>query len=197
MKPLWANDEELFTLARRELFTAVVGDVMDKLNLRRQFLPPQIQPLDRRMMAIGRALTVLEADFFEELAAGQNSLSGKLWLMLEALDDLKQNEIYVCYRRLAELCVVGELASLRAQRCGAAGAVVDGYSRDTHGILNSGLTFSTVLMRRTGHLGKVIDFQVPIEIGGARIQPGDILFGNVDGCALFENSGRTRSSCAL
>ncbi len=48
MNPLWANDEELFTLARKELFTAVVGDVMDKLNLRRQFLPPQIQPLERR-----------------------------------------------------------------------------------------------------------------------------------------------------
>ena len=73
--PLWTNDEELFTLARKELFTAVVGDVMDKLNLRRQFLPPQIQPLERRMMAIGRALTVLEADFFEELAAGHNPLS--------------------------------------------------------------------------------------------------------------------------
>jgi hypothetical protein len=32
MNPLWANDEELFDLARRELFTAVVGDVMDKLT---------------------------------------------------------------------------------------------------------------------------------------------------------------------
>jgi len=36
----WKNERELFAIARRELFTAVVGDVMDKLNLRRQFLPP-------------------------------------------------------------------------------------------------------------------------------------------------------------
>jgi hypothetical protein len=27
---LWQSDSELFQLARRELFTAVVGDVMDK-----------------------------------------------------------------------------------------------------------------------------------------------------------------------
>jgi regulator of RNase E activity RraA len=30
----------------------------------------------------------------------------------------------------------------------------------------------------------VIDFRVPIEIGGARIQPGDILFGDVDGVCV-------------
>jgi len=127
MNPLWANDEELFDLARRELFTAVVGDVMDKLTLRRQFLPPQIQPLDRRMMVIGRALTVLEADFFEELAVGHSSISGKPFgLMLEALDDLKTNEIYVCTGASPRYALWGELMSIRAQRCGAVGAVVDG-----------------------------------------------------------------------
>jgi len=187
MNPLWANDGELFDLARRELFTAVVGDVMDKLTLRRQFLPPQIQPLDRRMMAIGRALTVLEADFFEELAVGHSSISGKPFgLMLEALDDLKTNEIYVCTGASPRYALWGELMSIRAQRCGAVGAVVDGYSRDTHGILELGFpTFSYgAYAQDGGPRGKVIDFRVPIEIGGARIQPGDILFGDVDGVCV-------------
>jgi len=187
MNPLWANDEELFGLARRELFTAVVGDVMDKLNLRQQFLPPQIQPLDRRMMAIGRALTVLEADFFEELAVGRSSISGKQFgLMLEALDDLKTNEIYVCTGASPRYALWGELMSIRAQRCGAVGAVVDGYSRDTHGILELGFpTFSYgAYAQDGGPRGKVVDFRVPIEIGGARIQPGDILFGDVDGVCV-------------
>jgi regulator of RNase E activity RraA len=30
----------------------------------------------------------------------------------------------------------------------------------------------------------VIDFRVPIEIGGARVQPGDIIFGDVDGVCV-------------
>jgi regulator of RNase E activity RraA len=187
MNPLWENDEELFTLARKELFTAVVGDVMDKLNLRRQFLPPQIQPLDRRMMAIGRALTVLEADFFEELAVGHSSISAKQFgLMLEALDDLKANEIYVCTGASPRYALWGELMSIRAQRCGAAGAVVDGYSRDTHGILELGFpTFSYgAYAQDGGPRGKVVDFRVPIEIEGARIQPGDIIFGDVDGVCV-------------
>ena len=187
MKLLWASDQELFTLARQELFTAVVGDVMDKLNLRRQFLPPQIQPLERSMTAIGRAMTVLEADFFEELAPGQNSLSSKPFgLMLEALDDLKTNEIYVCAGASPRYALWGELMSIRAQRCGAVGVVVDGYSRDTHGILELGFpTFSYgPYAQDGGPRGKVIDFRVPIAIGDARILPGDILFGDVDGVCV-------------
>jgi len=187
MQSLWANDGELFDLARRELFTAVVGDVMDKMNLRRQFLPPKIQPLERRMMAIGRAMTVLEADFFEDLTPGQTLLSNKPFgLMLEALDDLKTNEIYVCTGASPTYALWGELMSIRAQRCGAVGAVVDGYSRDTHGILELGFpTFSYgAYAQDGGPRGKVIDFRVPIAVGGARILPGDILFGDVDGVCV-------------
>ena len=51
---------------RRDLFTAVVGDVMDTMGLLRQFLPPQIKPLRDDMVVIGRAMTVLEADVFAE-----------------------------------------------------------------------------------------------------------------------------------
>ncbi len=89
MRKFWKNDGELFQLAKAELFTAVVGDVMDKMGFHRQFLPPEIRPLHPGMVTIGRAMTVLEADCFEE---GDKPFG----LMLEALDDLKTNEVYVC-----------------------------------------------------------------------------------------------------
>jgi hypothetical protein len=41
----WSNDAELFGLMKRELFTAVIGDVMDTAGQVHQYLPPQIQPL--------------------------------------------------------------------------------------------------------------------------------------------------------
>lgn len=63
MKPR-NNDTELFDLARRELFSCVVGDVLDKLGRFYQFLPPQIQPLRPDMVAIGRAMPVLSVDVF-------------------------------------------------------------------------------------------------------------------------------------
>ena len=60
--PLWQNDDALFDLAKQELFTSVVGDVMDKLKLLHQFLPPQIRPLDSGYVVIGRAMPVLSGD---------------------------------------------------------------------------------------------------------------------------------------
>lgn len=64
-KILWQSDEELFRIVKKELFTCVVGDVMDKMRLQHQFLPPQIRPLHPDMVLIGRAMPVLSVDVFE------------------------------------------------------------------------------------------------------------------------------------
>ncbi len=184
----WKTEDEMFAIARRELFSAVLGDIMDKMGLRRQFLPPSIQPLRTDMVVAGRAMTVLEADFFEEAGAGGNNpLSAKPFgLMLEALDDLKPNEVYVCTGASPSYALWGELMSIRATRCGAAGAVLDGFSRDTNGILELG--FPTFAHGRyaqdQGPRGKVIDFRIPIEMGGVRIVPGDIVYGDLDGVCV-------------
>ncbi|MBM3793809.1 MAG: RraA family protein [Acidobacteria bacterium] len=194
MKKLWKTDAELFTLARRELFTAVVGDVMDKLNLRRQFLPPQIQPLAPDMFTIGRAMPVLQADFFDE---GDKPFG----LMMEALDDLKPNEIYVCTGGSHRYALWGELMSLRATKTGAVGAILDGYSRDTKGILEQGFPcFSRGRYAQDqGPRGKVVDFRSAIEMeGGIRIAPGDILLGDIDGvCVVPRKAERAVFAAAI
>ena len=38
----WKDDKALFALIKEELYTAVVGDIMDKMGYTHQFLPPQI-----------------------------------------------------------------------------------------------------------------------------------------------------------
>lgn len=182
------TDQELFQSARRELFSAVIGDVMDKMGLVRQFLPPVITPLERAMVVCGRAMTVLEADVFDESVAGShNPLSARPFgLMMDALDDLKQNEVYICTGGSPRYALWGELMSVRAIKCGAAGAVVDGYSRDTRGVLALGFpTFSYgSYAQDQGVRGKVIDFRVPIQIGQARVAPGDMVFGDLDGVCI-------------
>lgn len=190
MKPIrpWRDDDELFQIARGELYTAVVGDIMDKLGFRAQFLPPQIQPLRDDMAAIGRAMTVLEADVHEEEGChGSNPvLARPFGLMLDALDDLKRNEIYICTGASPRYALWGELMSARAMQCGAAGAVVDGYSRDTRGILALGFpTFSHGRYAQDqAPRGKVIDFRVPLMIGAVRVRAGDIVFGDLDGVCV-------------
>ena len=181
----WNDDDGLFSLARQELFTAVVGDIMDKLGFVHQFLPPRIRPLRNDMVVIGRAMTVLEADVFEESASSHNNpvMSKPFGLMLEALDDLKKNEVYVCTGASPRYALWGELMSSRAIKLGAAGVVVDGYLRDTHGILAQNFPAFAYgsYAQDQGPRGKVIDFRGQLEIDGVRIRSGDILFGDVDG----------------
>jgi regulator of RNase E activity RraA len=182
---LWKDDGELFALLRHELFTSVVGDVMDKLHLYHQYLPPAIQPLRQDMVVVGRAMPVLSVDVFGERVTGSaNKLMEKPFgLMLEALDDLRANEVYVNTGSSPRNALWGELMSIRARQLGATGAVLNGYSRDTKAILN--LNFPTFSWGRYGQDAgpryKVIDFRISVEIGGVVVRPGDIIFGDLDG----------------
>lgn len=173
---MWTNDQELFALMREKLFTAVVGDVMDKLGFLHQFLPPSLQPLHPDMVVIGRAMTVLEVD-----CAGPPPKP--FGMMLEALDDLKPNEVYLATGGSPDYALWGELMSTRAMHLGSTGAVLNGYVRDTTAIL--ALKFPTFAMGRyaqdQGPRGHVVDFRVPVQINGVRINSGDIIFGDIDG----------------
>jgi len=104
-------------------------------------------------------------------------------LMLDALDDLKTNEIYVNTGSSPRNALWGEMMSTRAIKLGAAGAVLNGYTRDTQAVLNSSFpTFSWgTYGQDAGPRYKVVDYRIPVEIGNVLVNPGDILFGDIDG----------------
>jgi len=185
---LGADDSELFARARRELYSAVIGDVLDMLGRPHQFLPPQIQPLRTDFVVCGRAMTVLEADDRGGEGAERHSptVSRPFGLMLRALDDLKKDEVYLCSGASPTYALWGELMSVCARNRGAAGAVVDGWSRDTRAIL--GLDFPCFSYGRYAQdqrpRGKVIDFRCPLRIAAVDVSPGDIIFGDLDGVVV-------------
>lgn len=172
----WNNDKELFALMQSTLYTAIVGDVMDTRGLRHQFLPARCRPLRKNMVLAGRAMTVLEADVFHEP-------DPPFGLMLEALDSLQPNEVYIAAGASIRYALWGELMSTAARARGAVGAVLAGYTRDTCGIVAMNFPVfcygSYAQDQRTR--GEVLAYRVPIEIEGIPVQPGDILFGDVDG----------------
>lgn len=185
---LWKDDEQLFSIARKELFTALVGDVLDKMGFQHQFLSPKIKPLRSDMVTIGRAMPVLEADVFgEKVEQTQLEVMKKPFgIMFEALDSLKPGEVYICSGASPRYALWGGLMSTRAIHCGAAGAVLDGYSRDTPEILR--LNFPTFSMgsyaQDQGPRGKVLDYRVPIEFNGIKVRPNDIVYGDLDGVII-------------
>ncbi len=176
------TDKELFAVMKKKLFTAVIGDVLDTLGHRRQFLPQPIKPLVSGTKLAGRAMTVLEADYQE--GAGNGPLADRPFgIMFEALDDLKEDEIYIASGSSFEYALWGGLMSTRARHLKAAGAILNGYIRDTDEIQQLGFpVFSRgSFAQDQGVRGKVIDYRVPIEIEGIRIESGDLIFADDEG----------------
>ena len=184
-----AADAELFTLLETRLFTAVVGDVMDQMGFRRQFLPQPIKPLAPRHKLAGRAMTVLESDAYDDVNShAPGPLSRKPFgLMMEALDDLKAGEIYVATGASMTYALWGELMSTRAMHLGARGAILDGFMRDADQIEDLGFrVFSRGLFAQDqGPRGKVVDYRCAIEIAGVRIEPGDLMFADREGVIVI------------
>jgi len=188
MKLNWTSDSELFSIMKTELFSAVIGDVMDTMGLQSQFLDPKIKALDSEMIIVGRAMPVLEADIAKDI---QKSLENKAFgIMFEALDSLSENEVYICSGSSPNYALWGEMMSTRAKYLKAAGAVLDGYHRDTNGVLKKGLPcFSYgAYAQDQGVRGKVVDYNCRIEINGVSINPGDIVFGDRDGVVVIPKS---------
>src|SRR5579863_2096753 len=191
------DDDALFTSLREKLFTAVVGDVLDKMGHRRQFLPQAVAPLRADMKIVGRAMPVLEADVFDEASSTARGPLGArpFGLMLEALDDLRPNEIYVATGGSFRYALWGELMSTRARCLRAAVAVLNGIVRDADGIEALGFpTFCRGLYAQDqGPRGKVIDFRTVVEIEGVRIAPGDLIFGDREGVLVIPSEAEAEA----
>lgn len=191
------SDDELFAILKTELFTAVVGDVLDVMGHRRQFLPAGIAPLAPRMKIAGRAMPVLEADVYSDgtPASGGPLAHKPFGLMLEALDDLKPGEIYIATGASLRYALWGGLMSTRATHLKAAGAILDGYVRDADEIEALGFTVFCrgLYAQDQGPRGKVIDYRCAIEIEGVRIEPGDLLYGDREGVLVIPRAAEAEA----
>ena len=187
--PAYESEDELYELLKHELFTAVVGDVLDRMGFRRQFLPFGIEPLQPETKLAGRAMPVLGADVSDAggpLSTGE-AVEAPFGLMLRALDDLKPGEVYVANAPSLNYACWGGLMSTRAMHLKAAGAVLEGCVRDANEIERLGFpVFCRGLYAQDQRWrGKVVDFRCAIEIGGVRILPGGLVFADREGVLVI------------
>jgi 4-hydroxy-4-methyl-2-oxoglutarate aldolase len=177
--PEWKSDADLFSLCTRELYTPVVGDILDDLGFTHQFLPPAVQPLREEMKLAGRAMPVVMIDVFGK----QKKPFG---LLTEALDQLQPGEIYLAGGGDMRCAYWGEILTATAKKRGAVGAVINGFHRDTPKVLEQNWpVFSRGRFAQDSAVRtQVVDFRCPIEIGQVSIQPGDLVFGDLDGVVI-------------
>ena len=177
---LWQNETEMFTLMKENLYTPVVGDILDVMGYRHQFLPQDIRPLRDDMKIAGKAMTVLMIDVFGE----QEKPFGYL---TEALDQLQENEIYIATGGTKRCAYWGELLTATARMRKSTGAVLDGWHRDTPQVLAQNWpVFSCGCYAQDSSVRtQVIQYRCPIEIGHVSIADGDLIFGDVDGVLII------------
>jgi 3-hexulose-6-phosphate synthase/6-phospho-3-hexuloisomerase len=128
-----------------------------------------IRPIMPGLKLVGRAVTVRTA-------------SGDWSKPVQAIDVAKPGEVIVIDAGGRPPAVWGELATHSCHQKQVAGVVIDGAIRDTTEILR--LKFPAFARHITSHAGDpdgVGMINVPINVGGLRVEPGDWIAGDDDG----------------
>jgi regulator of RNase E activity RraA len=155
----------------RALSTTDVSDAMDRLGIAGQCFG--IMPLSRSFRLIGRAWTLR----YGPIGEGPGTVG-------DYIDDLGSGDVVVLDNQgLLNATVWGDLLTSTASRRKLSGTVIDGVCRDIDRSIELDYPiFARGNWMRTGKdRVRVEGIQVPVTVGGVRVQPGDYLLGDGDG----------------
>src|SRR5690606_36964984 len=171
---------------REKLFTSVLSDCLDAVGVMNQALPSRIRPLDDNLVMAGRARTAAFMEVYHQDAGGN-----PYELEIQLVDSLEPGDIpvFACSNpnRVAPW---GELLSTAAQVRGAAGALMDGCTRDVRAIRAMGFPVfhGGIAPLDSKGRGRIMALDVPIECAGVRVEAGDLVFGDADGVVVVPKS---------
>lgn len=158
-----------------KLDTATLSDALDRLGIAGQCHRIQARSPGFRMA--GRAWTLLYGP-----AANPPGTVG------DYIDDVPPGSVIVLDNGGRENCTVwGDILTEIAHRRGIAGTVIDGICRDVALCLQLGYpVFSRAHWMRTGKDRVQVEATgVPVNIGDARVAPGDLVRGDADGVVVI------------
>ena len=179
--------DTVVTEMRDTFFCALISDVLDSLGHTRQAMQPHIRPLDEGLKLVGRARTMLYADVYAPPGPGENHYE----LEIKLVDSLGHGDVAVAScGGTGRIAPWGGLLSTAATMRGAAGAVMDGFVRDILQVRELGFPVFAggIAPLDSSGRGKVVEIDIPVEVGGVPVSPGDIIFGDADGCIVIPRS---------
>jgi regulator of RNase E activity RraA len=158
-----------------KLDTATISDALDRFGIVGQLY--EIKPRDPKFRMTGRAYTLL---------CGPASVPPGT--VGDYIDDVKPGEVVVIDNggRL-NATIWGDILTETASAKKVAGTVIDGLCRDTALCMELNYpVFTRDHWMRTGKDRVQVEAtNVPVTIGEARVQPGDILRGDADGVVVI------------
>ena len=174
-------NEITLDMMRESLASAVVSDALDGLGHRRHSPLVGLRPMTvYSRVLVGRCRTTLWADM-------AHTDPKPYELELVAVDACQPDDVLICAANGSNRSGVwGELLSTAARNRGCVGAVVDGMVRDVRQMANMDFSvwaLGTNLLDSL-HRQRVIDVDVPVEIGGIEFRSGDLVIADVDGIVV-------------
>jgi len=165
----------------RKLDTTAISDALDRLSVAGQCLG--IKPLDPAFRLAGRAFTLLYGP-----AGNPPGTVG------DYVDDVPPGIVVVIDNGGREDATVwGDILTMIAREKGLAGTVIDGACRDTRLARELGYPiFSRSYSMRTGKDRVQVEaIDAPVNIGNARVHPGDLIRGDADGVVVIPSAHET------
>lgn len=164
----------------RKVAVASVADAVDKVCGRRGYMDVAIKPRINHVRVVGPAATVLEAAT-DEFLPPQHAL--------DLIDEAPRGSVIVISIAGGEpnVAVWGGLMTAGAVANQHAGAVLDGSVRDLSEIRRD---YDFPVFAREVSPGttlgryKTVAAQVPVEVGGIMVHPGDIMVADIDGVVV-------------
>ena len=177
MKPL--DPSQLHALS-----SSILSDVMDALGLGARAMKSFVRPLDDSRVMVGRARTGLYMPAYA-LREGENPYEVEIALV----DDLQPQDVVVlaCNGPTDRIAPWGELLSTAAQARGATGCVTDGLVRDVRQTRSMGFAVfhGGIGPLDTKGRARMVERDARVECAGVLVDPGDIVFGDVDGVVVI------------
>ena len=158
-----------------ELSTSTVSDALDRLGIAGQCLG--IKPMDVKFRLCGRAYTMRTVPAVV--------VPGSVG---DYIDDVPAGSVVVIDNGgRQDKTVWGDILTFLADKMGVAGTVIDGNCRDIHRCIEINYpVFSRGWSMRTGKDRVQLDqINIPVSIGDARVEPGDIMLGDADGVLVI------------
>lgn len=168
-------------MMRQSLTAAVVSDALDGLGHRRHSPLISLRPMTVcDQVLVGRCRTTLWADMAHPDPKPYE-------LELKAVDACQPDDVLICAANGSNRSGIwGELLSTAARNRGCVGAIVDGMVRDVRQMSKMGFAvwaLGTNLLDSL-HRQRVIDVDVPVELGGIEFRSGDLVIADVDGVVV-------------
>ncbi len=173
-------DEISLSMVRESLSAAVVSDALDLLGYRSQVVEVALQPLTVQRKLVGRTKTTLWADMWHDDPRPYE-------LELAAIDGCRPDDVLVAAAGGSTRSGIwGELLSTAASNRGCIGALIDGAVRDVAQMTAMDFVVYArgTCLRDSQHRQRVIDVDVPVEIGGATFRSGDLVIADIDGVVV-------------